>query len=493
MKKIVLLAVMIVFFAGSPSYAGNPVKDGMKLYKKHLYEDAGKLLYSYLPSLKPGEEGSVYLSLGMVYLSNARLYSELGHTSISVHLDYLKKLDATPGKGKSRLVKLYLAQAFLKAGKPEKAATLLQKFISGKNTKPRDKAIGKVNLGISYYLQGKPKKAQRIWESIKDTDPGVLSELAKAYCKTGLKKKNPLEICNEALKIVKNSGEPTSIQVIKNVLWVYAATGQVEKGLDLIKSANLKAFSHEEIMARNKTIRFYDLSLLSSLSMLYGKAGIKYLKKASVDEKVKGPALYYLGTAYAYFGDIDESTKVFERFASSAKMPARYKNTAKVRLIENSYLKNDKKEAKKILGDMAQATKNPFMISDILLACSRLQIVCPKAVKKAFEIAETIKGKAYAGLNYALGRYYLQKNDYVKASFHMEAGRDKSNKNKIEYNDPVMLVSLARAYYRTKKFSEALEIYFEISKQFPSVRQIQIAMQGVYSMEQKSAGDAKIL
>ena len=67
------------------------------------------------------------------------------------------------------------------------------------------------------------------------------------------------------------------------------------------------------------------------------------------------------------------------------------------------------------------------------------------------------------------------------------------NKNKIEYNNPVMLVSLASAYYRTKKFSEALEIYFEISKQFPSVRQIQIAMQGVYSMEQKSAGDAKIL
>jgi pentatricopeptide repeat protein len=74
----------------------------------------------------------------------------------------------------------------------------------------------------------------------------------------------------------------------------------------------------------------------------------------------------------------------------------------------------------------------------------------------------------------------------------MEAGRDKSNKNKIESNDPLMLVSLAEAYYRTKKFSEALEIYFEMSKQFPEVRQIQEAMQGIYSMEHKSAGDVKI-
>ena len=493
MKKAVLLCVMIVFFAGSLSYAGNPVKNGMKLYKKHLYQDAGRLLYSYLPSLKPGEEGPVYLSLGMVYLSNARLYSELGRTSISVHLDYLKKLDAVSGKTKSRLVKLYLAQAYLKAGRPEKAAAILQKFISRKNTKPKDKAIGKVSLGVSYFLLGKPKKAKKLWDSIKANDPGVLSELGKAYCIAGLKEKNSLAICEEALKVTKNSSKTASIQVIKNILWVYASTGQVEKGLDLIKSANLKAFSHEEVMAKNKTIRFYDLSLLSSLSMLYGKAGIKYLEKASADEKVKGPALYYLGTANADFGDIDESTKVFERFVSSAKMPARYKNTAKVRLAENRYLKGDKTIAKSMLSDMAQATTNPFMLSDILLACSRLQVDCPKAVKQASDLAETGEGKAFARVNFALGRYYLQKNDYLKAAFYMEAGRDKSNKNKIEYNDPVMLVSLARAYYQTKKFSEALEIYFEISKQFPSVRQIQIAMQGVYSMEQKSAGDAKIL
>ena len=107
MKKAVLLCAMIVFLTGSLHAADDMVKNGMKLYKKHRYEDAGRMLYSYLPSLKPGEEGTVYLSLGMVYLSSARLYSELRHTSISVHLDYLTKIDAVSGKAKSRLVKLY--------------------------------------------------------------------------------------------------------------------------------------------------------------------------------------------------------------------------------------------------------------------------------------------------------------------------------------------------------------------------------------------------
>jgi len=50
----------------------------------------------------------------------------------------------------------------------------------------------------------------------------------------------------------------------------------------------------------------------------------------------------------------------------------------------------------------------------------------------------------------------------------MEAGRNKGNKNRIEYNDPLMLINLAEAYYRTMQFSEALEIYFAMSTQFPA-------------------------
>jgi outer membrane protein assembly factor BamD (BamD/ComL family) len=113
-------------------------------------------------------------------------------------------------------------------------------------------------------------------------------------------------------------------------------------------------------------------------------------------------------------------------------------------------------------------------------------------VEKAAAMVETGGSKKFSLLNIAIGKYYLSRLDHVKAVSYLEAGRDKSNKNKIESNDPVMLVNLADVYYRTKKFSEALEIYFEMSKQFPEVRQIQEAMQGVYVMEHKSAGDVKI-
>src|SRR5439155_1208510 len=118
---------------------------------------------------------------------------------------------------------------------------------------------------------------------------------------------------------------------------------------------------------------------------------------------------------------------------------------------------------------------------------------CSKVLARVGQVTEAGDGRRYQRLNFALGSYYLRKKDYARAISYMEAGRDKSNKNKIEANDPEMLAGLAEAYYRTKKFSEGLEIFFEMSKEFPVVRQIQEAMQGVYSMEQRSAGDVKIL
>ena len=121
-----------------------------------------------------------------------------------------------------------------------------------------------------------------------------------------------------------------------------------------------------------------------------------------------------------------------------------------------------------------------------------MKVECPKALQKATAFAEAGESKKLSLLNIAIGKYHLSRLDEVRAVSYLEAGRDKSNKNKIESNDPTMLVSLADAYYRTKKFSEALEIYFEMSKHFPEVRQIQEAMQGVYAVEHKSAGDVKI-
>ncbi len=122
----------------------------------------------------------------------------------------------------------------------------------------------------------------------------------------------------------------------------------------------------------------------------------------------------------------------------------------------------------------------------------RHRLECAEIEPRAVRAAEAGERRKTAALNFALGTYHLRKGDLPRAVAYLESARDKAQKNRIEANDPVLLVNLAEAYYRTTQFSESLEIYFEMSQQFPVVRRLQEPLQGVYSMTHKSAGDVKI-
>jgi tetratricopeptide (TPR) repeat protein len=271
------------------------------------------------------------------------------------------------------------------------------------------------------------------------------------------------------------------------------SSGLIQKGLDLARKADLKAFSYRESMSKTKIITFYDVSLLGDLSQLYLQAATAAFEKAAEDGKLRDTVNFYLGDAYSLAGNIDQSMKVTAAFISSSGMPQQYRDRAMVRQAANQYQKGRQLDAIGAWDELSKKQpEDPDLLAEILFACGRLRTDCPRVAQKSAASAEAGEGKRYANLNIALGRYYQSKKDYAKAGSYLEAGRDKANKNKIESNDPVMLAALADAYYRTKKFPEALEIYFEMSKQFPEVRQLQEALQGVYAVEHKSAGDVKI-
>jgi tetratricopeptide (TPR) repeat protein len=293
---------------------------------------------------------------------------------------------------------------------------------------------------------------------------------------------------------MKRSGNPLSMRMVKNLVAIYArGSGSADKGLDLLNRSDLRAFSYREVLGKSKVIHFYDLSLLDDMATLYGRTGVAYLEKAVADPKAKDAAEFYLGQASALFGSIDQSTKVIASFLATSQMPQPYKDRIRVWQGANLYARNRRTDAMGVWDELVRKQpEDRDLIAEVLFACSRMKVACPKVLQKATALVEAGESKRLSLLNIAIGKYHLSGLDDARAVSYLEAGRDKSNKNKIESNDPGMLVSLADAYYRTKKFSEALEIYFEMSKQFPEVRQIQEAMQGVYAMEHKSAGDVKI-
>ncbi len=470
------------------------VTRAMKLYEKRHYVEAASLLREDSTSIESAKKGTANLVLGMIYLKNAVLHRELYHAAVVASHDYLKKLSAVQGKDRSRFVDLYFGQALVEWGKSADAATYLKRFSQGNGVEPRYRAIAKVSLGLGYYRGNQPKKATDLWRAIDVSDPEVKAELAAAFSKAELADRNPSLIAEGALSEMKRSGKPLSMRTMTNLVAIYArGPGLTEKGLDLLKRSDLKAFSYRETLGKSKMIHFYAPSLLNDMAALFGQASMVYLEKAAADPKVKDAARFYLGQAYGLFGSIEESSKIAVSFVATSGMTHFYKDYIRVWQGANLYVKNRPIDGAAIWDELLQRKpEDPDLIAEILFACSRIRTEYPKALHKAVAMVETGEGKRFSQLNVAIGKYYLGRSDHAKALSYLEAGRDKSNKNKIESNDPVLLVSLAESYYGTKKFSEALEIYFEMSKQFPEVRQIQEAVQGVYAMEHKSAGDVKI-
>ena len=494
MKRIGLLFTLIVLVVAPEAVpADDAVTQAMKLYEKRHYDEAINLLRSEPSSIDHARQGAAYLTLGTAFFKNAVLHGDLSRSAASASQDYLKKLAAAQQTARSQFVDLYLGETLVAAGKPGVAAIYFEKFSGNENVEPRYRSIAKIGLGLCHHLNNEAAKAASLWSTIDPADTEVKAELAAAYSKAGLAEKNPAKMADECLAEAKISGKPLSMRLVKNVIAVYSRAGFVEKGLDLLRRSDLKASSYRETLGKSKVINFYDCSLLGDMAALYGQASITYLEKAVADPKVKDTAEFFLGEAHALFGSVDQSARATAAFIANAQMPPQYKDIIRAWQGAGLYQKNRIPEAMVIWEELSRKQPEvPDLLAEIVTTCSRLKADCPKIVQKSTVVIESGEGRKYATLNIALGRYYLGKLDPARAVSYLEAGRDKSNKNKIESNDPVMLVSLADAYYRTKKFSEALEIYFEMSKQFPEVRQIQEAMQGVYAMEHKSAGDVKI-
>jgi tetratricopeptide (TPR) repeat protein len=494
MQRIILLLAVIIGLSVSAQAADTAYQKAVRLFKKHHYEEAYKLLYHDLENNAAGQTEAAYLSLGLICLENAKLYRELYRVALAVNLDYYTRLIADDSEDQSRLVNLYLGRTLLQAGQFSESTGFFKKFIDDARTPESDRQLAEIGMGAAYSANDQKALAERHWAKLKDAGPRAVVAMAEAYSRAGLTDKDPLEMCEAALLRITRNGGKMPIQAVNHALAVYARAGRVDASYRLLQKADLRLYFHEEALAKNKVIRFYDASLLANLALAHGKAAVAFLEKTTggTTEKIRWAGQYYLCESYARLGDAEQALRMSEALLAEDNLPDALKTRARVNRAALTYSLGRPAAAEKLLNDVLASKMDPNLAADVLLVCCRHGWDHSPAVIQAVEASREGSGPAYSRVNFALGKYHLWKKDYLKAVTLMEAGRDKSNKNRIEFNDPLMLINLAHAYYYARQFSEALEIYFEMSKQFPAVRQIQVAMQGVYSMEQQSAGDAKI-
>ena len=486
-----LILLTVVLGVCTPAWgADDPVNAATKLYEKRRYEQAARMLEGVKDIAPQGQ-----LVLGMIYLRNADLHEVLARTAAAAELDYLDKLLNASAEGHSRYARLYLAEALLARGNAREAARHFEQVRADPAIDSRYRAIASIGLGSALWTQRDAVRARGLWSGAAGADRAAEITLARAAAQA---RAGAVDV-QSLRRVADGAGNARELspRARRYLIEIYLAAGVPDEALAVAQAADLGMASYVEgfkvAKGTAKSISFYDLALLTDLAQLYRELARRQLEQAAADARMKPSAEYYLAEALNALGSNDEALAFVQAFLARPQAPAQYRERARARQALITHRQGRGAEAESAWTAMAQGSSDPEVLADIVLGCADAQAQCAKVLARVGQVIEAGDARRYRRLNFALGSYYLRQKDYARAIAYMEAGRDKSNKNKIEANDPEMLAGLAEAYYRTKKFSEGLEIFFEMSHEFPVVRQIQEAVQGVYSMEQRSAGDVRIL
>jgi tetratricopeptide (TPR) repeat protein len=483
-----LLALIFLLTALNARAADDPVGAAMKLYEKRRYEQAARLMEARF-EVERGAQAQ--LVLGMIYLRKADLHEAFARTAAAAEIDYLDRLTKAGGEARSRYARLYLAEAHLARGNAREAAQHFERVRADSGVERNHRAIAAIGLGTALWAQRDFEHARKLWSGAAEA---LEVKLARAAAQARTKQFDLKQLREVADSAAGEKG--LSLRTQRYLIEIYLAAGAPEQALAIARAAELGRPSFVERFKASegtaKTIAFYDLALLGDLAQLYRELARRRLEQAAADPRMKPTAEYYLAEALSGMGEHAAAAAAAQAFLTRPQAPAHYRSRAQARLALIAYRQGNKEEGERALTGMAESS-DAEVLAAAVLACAGAGAQCSKVLARASQVAETGELRRTQRLGFALGTYYLGRQDYARAIAYMEGGRDKSNKNKIEANDPEMLAALAEAYYRTKKFSEGLEIFFEMSQEFAVVRQIQEAMQAVYSMEQRSAGDVRIL
>lgn len=492
MRLRLICGAVVLLLAQAAYAADDAIARAMKLHEKHHYDAAARQLRAEMPALDAARQAQARLALGMMHLGSAALYRELYRSALLMETDYLAQLGRQKTARPSQFAALYLGQVLHESGRIAEGQQHLRKFVAQPGVPALEKVLGNIELGVAYSKQKQMQAAQQEWSGKNMKRAEIRAALAGAYAQAGLSEKRPEQLADEALQELRAQQQKLNTRMLRNVLRAYAHAGASDKALALLAGNELDDAAYVEELEASKSIRFYDSSLLQDMSSVHLQAAIASLEQAAGDDKLAAMAAYYLTAAYLQQGNTGLAQLYVAKVLQSA-LPLPLRNAAQISQGSVQFLLGRREEALTTWGSLAEkGADDPQLLAGVLQACAQAASNCAKPEKLAVAALERGEGRKYFGLSAALGKYYLQRKDYQRALQYMEAGRDKANKNKLEANDPLLLVGLGEAYYRGKKFSETLEIYFEFAMHYPAVRQIQDAMQGIYAMEQQSAGDVKI-
>jgi hypothetical protein len=477
-NRAVLLAALLVPASAGPVRAA--VKPGLEgaqeLFRQSRWEEARGHLRSQWSSLPEKDRPAATFLIGRSYVREAEFYRGVRRLGAEVGLAYLTELAAVKANGTVAWIPLFVGLHQVETERDAEAERTLLKA-SPAALPPEWKATARIRRAVALQHLGRVPEAA----ALKDPSP------EGRFC---------LLLATGVVEPLLTPPPPGRRDKVLTAALLFRLSRAADAEA-LLSGLNLDLPDAEEKSDPKKILRFHDPLLAVAWERIGWERAVVALKPLAVGGTgtEKSLAAYYTGLSLSYLGVPDESAR-FLKEASASNLGPELQPTARLLLAASSWKARPPTPAElKSLWDGTQAQPDTVLVWDELRR-GELAKAEPFATKLEARLRDLPQSWSERPGSALVGRWGLARlrhgHDPEALVTALSDYQDKSNKNKAEWNDPLLLLALIAANYRDQEYAQALETLFELSKTFPGLRPLQWNMQGIYAARQRAGGEARI-
>ena len=471
--------LLLALWPGAAQAAVKPGLEGaQELFRQNHWEEARGHLRSQWGSIPEKDRPAATFLVGRSYVREAELHRALRRFGSEVGLAYLEELEAAKVNRSVVWIPLFKGLYQIEVERNGEAERLLL-AVAQSPLPPEWKATARFRRALVLHRLGRASEAAA---ALQDQAP------EGRFCRL---------LASGVAE--PQSGPPREGRKDKLLLAaILYRAGRATEAEALLAGLNLDLPDVEENADPKKVLRFYDPLLANAWERVCWERAVVVLKPLAVGGAgiERGLAAYYAGLSLFHLGALGEAA-TFLKEASGSSLSPELEAAARLLVAALAWSaahpptatelaplwENTRSEPEAVLlwaelkrGDVSKfepfASQLQARVRDLLAASSERP---PGSLVGRWGLARLRQGDDPAVLLAALSEH-----------------RDKSNKNKLEWNDPLLLVALAATSYRNHEYPQSLETLFELAKTFAGLRPLQWNLQGIYAARQRAGGEARI-
>jgi hypothetical protein len=453
------------------------LEGGQELFRKNHWEEARTHLRSQWATLPAKDQPAATFLIGRSYVREAEFYGAVRRVGVEVGLAYLKELAATRANRGLALLPLFTGLYELEAGLSKEAERTLAAASAAPALGAEWKAVARLRRAVALHRLGRAAEAAAVLK-----EPGVEASFWRLVL-TG----------TADASFAAPKGRKDRV-LAAAVLFRASRAHEAEA---LLTGIDLDAPDAEAKPDAEKVLRFHDPALALAWERIGWERAVVTLKPLAVGGVglEKSLAAYYAGLSYFRLGATAEAAR-YLKDPSASSLPPELQPTSRLLTAAIAW-KDQAPPATELasLWELTQAQPESVLTWEDLSRADLLKTE-PFATRLEPRLRDLLSASGERPGGALVGKWALVRlrhgDDAGTLVTTLSEHRDDSNKNKLEWNDPLLLLALVAANRQDQQYAQALETLFELSKTLPGLRWLQWNLQGVYAARQKAGGEIRI-